>query len=1327
MAHQTGIHATEELKEFFAKARAGSVRLIKVVIEDEQLVLGASRELMGTWEQDYDRAVLPLLDTQEPCYLLYRLDSQNAQGFEWLFLAWSPDNSPVRLKMLYAATRATVKKEFGGGHIKDELFGTVKDDLSFAGYQKHLSSCAAPAPLTSAERELQQIRINEVKTEISVESKHQTLQGLTFPLQPAAQRALQQLRQKTVNYIQLKLDLERETIELVHTEPTEVAQLPSRVPRDAARYHFFLYKHTHEGDPLESVVFIYSMPGYKCSIKERMLYSSCKSRLLDSVEQDFQLEISKKGPYFGALHPLSLLVQAAMLAMVLAPGALPPFLPCELQPHGLVDCKWLFLKSVPRFSATAPCGNITSLWLHSNRIHHLHDSDFVQLSGLRRLNLKWNCPPAGLSPMHFPCHMTIEPNTFLAVPTLEELNLSYNGISTVPALPSSLTSLVLSRTNILTLDPASLAGLHALRHLYLDGNCYYKNPCQEALQVAPGALLGLSNLTHLSLKYNNLTVVPRHLPPSLESLLLSYNHIVTLVPDDLANLTALRVLDIGGNCRRCDHARNPCRECPRGFPKLHRDTFRHLSHLEGLVLKDSSLHSLDPRWFRGLGNLLTLDLSENFLYDCITKTKAFHSLGRLRKLNLSFNYHKKVSFAQLPLAPSFGSLRSLWKLDMHGIFFRSLSETTLRPLAHLQVLQHLRLQLNFISQAQLSIFGAFPGLRYVDLSDNRISGAAEPPAAAGQVGGVERGRRLPGDLAPGPQGPRGPPSSEDFMLSCKGLPFTLDLSRNNVVTVQSEMFTQLSRLQCLCLSHNSISQAVNGSQFTPLTSLRVLDLSHNKLDLYHGGSFTELPQLKALDLSYNSQPFSMRGVGHNLSFVAQLPALRYLSLAHNDIHSRVSQQLRSASLKALDFSGNALSQMWAEGDLYLRFFQGLRNLVLLDLSQNRLHILLPRNLAHLPRSLQLLRLRDNYLAFFNWSSLALLPRLEALDLAGNQLKALSNGTLPNGTLLQRLDLSGNSIGFVDPGFFALAERLREINLSANALKTVEPSWFGPVAGALKVLDVTANPLHCACGAAFVDFLLEVQAAVPGLPSHVRCGSPSQLQGRSIFAQDLRLCLDEALSWDCFGLSLLTVALSLAVPMLHHMCGWDLWYCFHLGLAWLPRRGRQRGADALPYDAFVVFDKAHSSVADWVYNELRVQLEERRGRRALRLCLEERDWLPGKTLFENLWTSVYSSRKTLFVLAHTDSVSGLLRASFLLAQQRLLEDRKDVVVLVILCPDAHRSRYVRLRQRLCRQSVLLWPQQPRGQRSFWAQLGTALTRDNRHFYNRNFCRGPTTAE
>uniref|UniRef100_T1E3P8 Twinfilin-2-like protein n=2 Tax=Crotalus TaxID=8728 RepID=T1E3P8_CROHD len=294
MTHQTGIHATTELKDFFAKARNGSIRLIKIVIEDEQLVLGASKELSRRWDKDYDSFVLPLLDELQPCYILYRLDTQNAQGYEWLFISWSPDNSPVRLKMLYAATRATVKKEFGGGHIKDELFGTAKEDISLSGYQKHVSSYSAPAPLTAAEQELQQIRINEVKTEISVESKHQTLQGLAFPLQPDAQQAIQLLKQRKINYIQLKLNLEQETIELVHTKATEIVDLPRRIPQDSARYHFFLYKHSHEGDYLESVVFIYSMPGYKCSIKERMLYSSCKSRLLDSIEQDFCLEIAKK-------------------------------------------------------------------------------------------------------------------------------------------------------------------------------------------------------------------------------------------------------------------------------------------------------------------------------------------------------------------------------------------------------------------------------------------------------------------------------------------------------------------------------------------------------------------------------------------------------------------------------------------------------------------------------------------------------------------------------------------------------------------------------------------------------------------------------------------------------------------------------------------------------------------------------------------------------------------------------------------------------------------------------------------------------------------------
>ncbi|XP_041072015.1 twinfilin-1-like [Carcharodon carcharias] len=294
MSHLTGIPASEELKDIFARARNGEFCVLKIVIENEQLKVGASRESVTSWDQEYDSCILPLLEEQQPAYILYRLDTMNAQGFQWLFIAWSPDLSPVRQKMLYAATRATLKKEFGGSHIKDEIFGTVREDVSFSGYRKHLVSQRDPAPLTAAEEELRQIKMNEGNAEISIETKQPTLQGVAFPIQEDAIQALDKLRNKQLSYVQLKIDFNQETIKLADTTHTEIGDLPKRVPKDSARYNFFLYKHSHEGDYLESIVFIYSMPGYTCSIRERMLYSSCKSPLIDMVEKQIALEITKK-------------------------------------------------------------------------------------------------------------------------------------------------------------------------------------------------------------------------------------------------------------------------------------------------------------------------------------------------------------------------------------------------------------------------------------------------------------------------------------------------------------------------------------------------------------------------------------------------------------------------------------------------------------------------------------------------------------------------------------------------------------------------------------------------------------------------------------------------------------------------------------------------------------------------------------------------------------------------------------------------------------------------------------------------------------------------
>ncbi|CAG9862572.1 unnamed protein product [Phyllotreta striolata] len=293
MSHQTGIKANDELKKFFATSRDGSIRLIKVSIKEEQLVLDGYEHVKGTWEQDFDPSIGPQIEENQPCYLMYRLDSKNNSNYEWMLVSWTPDTAPVRQKMLYASTKATLKQEFGSSQIKEEMHCTITSDITLNGYFKHKKSTAAPAPLSMREEELNELKKTEVNTEISIDTKQQTLSGVAFPLTTSTQDAIIDMIRGTYNYLQLKIDMNEESIHLVTAENVSLEKLASKVPKDKGRYHLFKFKHTHEGDYMESFIFIYSMPGYSCSVKERMLYSSCKNPLTDSISK-LGLEIAKK-------------------------------------------------------------------------------------------------------------------------------------------------------------------------------------------------------------------------------------------------------------------------------------------------------------------------------------------------------------------------------------------------------------------------------------------------------------------------------------------------------------------------------------------------------------------------------------------------------------------------------------------------------------------------------------------------------------------------------------------------------------------------------------------------------------------------------------------------------------------------------------------------------------------------------------------------------------------------------------------------------------------------------------------------------------------------
>ncbi|CAL8322183.1 unnamed protein product [Merluccius merluccius] len=210
------------------------------------------------------------------------------------------------------------------------------------------------------------------------------------------------------------------------------------------------------------------------------------------------------------------------------------------------------------------------------------------------------------------------------------------------------------------------------------------------------------------------------------------------------------------------------------------------------------------------------------------------------------------------------------------------------------------------------------------------------------------------------------------------------------------------------------------------------------------------------------------------------------------------------------------------------------------------------------------------------------------------------------------------------------------------------------------------------------------------------------RGRPVLTVDMLACQYNYLSILLYILLTSTLLSFVTLAVSSHLFLWDVWYIYHFCVAKLKGYGRRSSPQSCPYDAFVVYEKRDQAVSEWVMNELCVQLEER-GDRPLRLCLEERDWIPGCPLVDNLCQSIHQSKRTVFVLTNRDLKSGNFKTAFYMAHQRLMDEKNDVIVLIFLEKAACYSKYLRLRKRLYSRSVMEWPTNPQAQPYFWFGL------------------------
>lgn len=657
---------------------------------------------------------------------------------------------------------------------------------------------------------------------------------------------------------------------------------------------------------------------------------------------------------------------------------------------------------------------------------------------------------------------------------------------------------------------------------------------------------------------------------------------------------------------------------------------------------------------------------------------------------------------------------------MEALVFQNVGPDTLKPLYGLRNLSALNLGTNFIIQADSSVFTKFHPLKMIYLAENRLY-----PTPQKKILNSANRYTQKSDISVS-SFIKLPPKDFNFELThglikqeCFNSGRVLVLSSNNLFFISQKQFEGYGDIACLNLSGNGFSAAPNGTEFSLLPNLTYLDLSFNKIDLAYDNAFQELKCLEVLDLSYNSHYFISFGVTHNLNFLKHLPVLRVLNMSHNSISTLTTKQMHSRSLAELQFSHNRLGTLWKKGeDSYKTLFTNLINLTILDISWNDIEKIPDDVYEKLPQNLTELRLSNNKITDFLWDSLTYFHQLKILDLSHNSLSDIVGIKKISSLSLTFLYLTHNNIFHLDSLLFNGMKSLETLSLSSNKLSIINQSTFQPRPENLKTLYLQKNPFQCTCGS--LDFLVWIgkrEIKIPRLTTDVRCDTPEKDRHKPLIYFDIDQCVNSDLAFRMYVLTTFFLIVFMFVATVAHLFYWDASYVLHY------IKAKMKGYSSLStqeniYDIFVTYDTKDPQVSEWVMMNLRVKLEEE-GEKLLPLCLEERDWPPGVPLVDNLTQSIQNSRKTMFVLTEGYVKTGVFKLAMYLAHQRLLDENVDVIVLLMLEPVLQNSHFLRLRRRLCEESVVEWPRSAAAEPWFWQNLRNIVRVDNQILYSKTY--------
>ncbi|NXL96134.1 TLR6 protein, partial [Alectura lathami] len=346
--------------------------------------------------------------------------------------------------------------------------------------------------------------------------------------------------------------------------------------------------------------------------------------------------------------------------------------------------------------------------------------------------------------------------------------------------------------------------------------------------------------------------------------------------------------------------------------------------------------------------------------------------------------------------------------------------------------------------------------------------------------------------------------------------------------------------------------------------------------------------------------------------------------------------------------------------------------------------------------------------------------LAELDLSSNQLTESVFECLP--VNVNKLNLQNNQIASV-PGGVAELKSLKELNLASNRLadlpgcggftgleilNTEKNLILAPSADffescqSVRELRAGRNPFKCSCE--LRDFMrLERQSGgkLAGWPEAYVCEYPEDLRGTQL--KDFHLT-----ELACNTALLLVTALLLTLVLVAVVA----FLCIYLDVPWYVRMlwqwtqtkrrawrdSPEEQESVLQFHAFISYSERDSL---WVKNELIPNLEKGEG--CIQLCQHERNFIPGKSIVENIINCIEKSYKSIFVLSPNFVQSEWCHYELYFAHHKLFSESSNSLILILLepiPPYVIPARYHKLKALMAKRTYLEWPKERSKHALFW---------------------------